>query len=108
MKHHGLHGSKRMNRQFSNLYIHCYIDIIVTSSFILVASCQVLTVTDGSVTYAPEGIPPLVGAVATYNCDDGYQVIGTSPRTCEAANDGTWTGNNQTQCTREFSTIILY
>jgi len=83
-----------MNRQFSNLYIHCYIDIIVTSSFILVASCQVLTVTDGSVTYAPEGIPPLVGAVATYTCNENYTLNGASMRTCQ--DDGTWTEDDPT------------
>ena len=84
--------------------MHYCTDIAVTSSFILVESCPGLTTMNGNVTYTPEGIPPLVNAIATYTCNDGYILNGTAMRTCEAANNGMWTGS-EPECIREYSTI---
>ena len=81
--------------------VHYCIDIAVTSSFILVESCPVLTTMNGNVTYAPEGIPPVVNAVATYTCNDDYVLDGMSTSTC---GNGTWTGSAPV-CLREYSTI---
>ena len=40
------------------------------------------------------------GSSATYTCNTGYQLVGTSPRTCQS--DGTWSGSDPT-CTRMYT-----
>ena len=54
--------------------------------------------------YQPDETPPTVGAEATNACNDGYILDGISTRTCEAADNGTWTGSVP-ECIREYSTI---
>jgi len=77
----------------------------VKSSFILADGCPALTITNGNVTSEPPETPPFVGSSATYFCDDGFTLDGNITRTCESANNGTWTGRAP-QCNREYSTLI--
>ena len=43
------------------------------------------------------------GSSATYTCNTGYQLEGTSPRTCQ--DNGTWSGSDPT-CTRMYTNEI--
>ena len=38
----------------------------------------------------------LSGTVATYTCNDGFELFGDVTKTCQ--NDGTWTGSEPTSC----------
>ena len=44
------------------------------------------------------------GAVATYTCDDDFDLVGSTTLTCQA--DGTWDGTAPT-CDRELKDIII-
>ena len=46
-----------------------------------------------------------VGSSATYTCNTGYQLIGTSTRTCQS--DGTWSGSDPTCTCMYLCAIIL-
>lgn len=76
----------------------------MTSSFIVAEGCPGLTITNGMVTYVPPGTPPFVGATATYVCNNGFTLEGNSMRTCEAVNNGTWSGMDP-ECNREYIAI---
>ena len=43
---------------------------------------------NGMVTYSTSDDPPLVGAVATYSCDTGYELSGASTRIVWLSVDG--------------------
>jgi len=79
----------------------------VKSSFISADGCPALTITNGNVTYEPPETPSFVGATATYFCNNGFTLDRNIMRTCESANNVTWTGTAP-QCNCEYSTIILY
>ena len=54
--------------------------------------------TDGVITVPENGQVSVgeitLGSVATYTCNDGFVLTGTSTRTCQA--DGTWSDDNPT------------
>jgi len=54
------------------------------------------------VTYQPEETPPVVGATATYNCDQGFFLRGNNMHTCGAIAAGMWDGSDPV-CLREYS-----
>ncbi len=58
--------------------------------------CPVLTAPgNGSVTVSSGFNPLSVGSVATYSCDPGYALLGTTTRNCadpDSDSVGTWTG----------------
>ncbi len=58
--------------------------------------CPVLTAPgNGSVTVSSGFNPLSVGSVATYSCDPGYALLGTTTRNCadpDSNSVGTWTG----------------
>ena len=49
--------------------------------------CPLLNIVSGSVRLT--GFTP--GSTATYSCNDGYNLVGTSVRTCQA--NGEWSGS---------------
>ena len=54
-------------------------------------TCSDLTVpTNGVINYHPDTTPRLEGTVATQSCDDGYEPLGGTERTCQS--DRTWSG----------------
>ena len=53
--------------------------------------CGGLSLADGSVSIIDR---TTVGGTATYSCDSGFKLDGTSPRTCQ--NDGNWSGAEPT------------
>ena len=81
-----------------------YCDIVVTPFFTLADGCPDLSIGNGIVTYEPTGTQHFIGTTATYTCNEDYVLYGNGTRTCEAANNGTWTGSDPV-CLREYSTI---
>ena len=72
--------------------------------FLLPASCPLLELTNGMVTYTE---PPVDNAhnsfTATHTCNNAYQLVGDSTRICDisgGAAAGTWRGADRT-CNRE-------
>ena len=70
--------------------------------FLLPASCPLLDLTNGMVTYTD---PPINGVhnsfTATHTCSNGYQLVGDSIRICDISGDtGTWGGADRT-CIRK-------
>ena len=53
----------------------------------VVSACPLLTIEDGRVTTSP-GLAP--GSTAIYSCNTGFELVGTSVRTCLP--DGDWSG----------------
>ncbi len=45
--------------------------------YVSTALCPREPLSNGMVTYSPFDDPPLVGAVATYSCDTGYELSGS-------------------------------
>ena len=56
-------------------------------------NCGELALDDGSVVYSSG---TTYNSVATYSCDEGYELVGDTTRQCGA--DGQWTGAKP-QCT---------
>ena len=54
---------------------------------IVVSACPPLTIEDGRVTTSP-GLAP--GSTAIYSCNAGFELVGTSVRTCLPGGD--WSG----------------
>ncbi|XP_064386119.1 sushi, von Willebrand factor type A, EGF and pentraxin domain-containing protein 1-like isoform X4 [Halichondria panicea] len=55
------------------------------------AICDILTVPDnGVISYSPNTTPILAGAVATYSCEEGYEVVSRPDRDCGIS--GKWSG----------------
>ncbi len=52
--------------------------------YVSTALCSREPLSNGMVTYSTSNDPPLVGAVATYSCDAGYELSGASTRNCVA------------------------
>ena len=61
---------------------------------IAVKSCEALTdPTNGQV----QGSDTHVGATVTYRCNEGYNLVGSSSRTCQESGDkAVWSGNEPT------------
>ena len=64
--------------------------LLFSHAYFTVANCPALSVTNGVVTHSTTTL----GAVATYSCNTGFQLIGNRNRTCQA--DSTWTATNPT------------
>ena len=66
--------------------------------FILLACPSLNNPSNGMITCSLGGdAVPDPGDTCTYACNNGYEVTGSSTRTCQT--DGTWTGSD-TMCTR--------
>ena len=79
-------------------------DIIMMSSFTVSTNCPILMIANGMVSYQPQGIPPMIGATASYTCNTAYPLSGNDIRTCQEIGNGTWTGSDPS-CNREYITI---
>ncbi len=67
----------------------------------LTATCPVLTISNGAISYNPATSPILEGAMATHACVTGYRLSSsTITRTCQS--DRTWSGSPLT-CERMYS-----
>ena len=78
----------------TSAYVHNEYWVMYTNLLPLsVRTCANLTdPADGQVTYSPSDTPRFVGTVATYSCEQGFDVVeGDMERTCQS--DGTWTGS---------------
>ncbi len=65
------------------------------------ATCPVLTLSNGVISYSPDTSPILEGAMATHSCVTGYQLSSsTTTRTCQS--DRMWSGTPLT-CERMYS-----
>ena len=87
---------------YVSVYLTCD-DIIVMSSFTVGTNCPILMIANGMVSYQPQGIPPVIGATASYTCNTGYTLSGNDFRTCQDVGNGTWTGSDPS-CNREYIT----
>ena len=72
--------------------VKVYLDRMLIILLIVVAiQCDALSDPDnGAVSVTGTG----VGDTATYTCDDGYELIGSSTRTCQS--NGDWSGSPPT------------
>ena len=76
-----------------NFYVPCCEDIGCTET------CEPLSDPNGRVTYEPDTNTPVIRTVATYTCNEGYTLIGSTARVCEGRQG--WTGLSYTSCERK-------
>ena len=82
--------------------IYCIEKVLVIICFPAVIDCGNLTAPEGGqVTFTP-GVVMIIetglGAVATYTCSEGYDLIGDAVRTCQAGEQ--WNGS-EPNCARK-------
>ena len=80
--------------------VHVCIYVSISTATTPVDNCPDLTApTNGVVSFSAT----TPGSSATYTCNTGYQLVGTSSRTCQS--DGTWSDSDPT-CTRMYTNKI--
>ena len=79
------------------MYVYTHTTQLVACSYVLsigftAATCPTLPVpVSGTIDFDDITI----GSVASYSCDEGFELVGSTTRTCQS--DGTWSGNDP-QC----------